>query len=69
MRKYYYAQVDGFIAGAMRKKGDPVGPLTEREAKYPELAGLLGQDPPVVGAVESPPKPEPDPAMLERKTR
>lgn len=38
-RKTYYAEVEGFILGALRAPGDPVGELTEAEAKYLLMAG------------------------------
>lgn len=71
--KKYYAAVEGYINGAYRKKGEPAGALSERQAKYLVLSGLVTDKKPDIkpAAVERKPAPkaEPDPATLERKTR
>jgi hypothetical protein len=64
--KTYYAVVDGFIHDRERKKGAEIR-MTERQAKYLLLSGLITEDAP---KKEDPIKrSEPDPATLERKTR
>lgn len=65
-KKTYVAQADGFLHGEHRKKRSKLE-LTDREAKYLLLSGLVKADEPE--QVEAPKKEEPDPATLERKTR
>ena len=69
MGKIYYATADGYFAGAHRKKGDAVGPITDRQAHYPVLAGLLSTTPPAEQEKDPPRTREADPATLGRKTR
>lgn len=66
-KKIYYATAEGHINGKWRNAGDPVGELTEREAKYLEMAGTITTTRPEPKADKV--APEPDPAVLERKTR
>lgn len=75
-KKTYYAVVDGNIAGAVRKAGDSCGLLTDRQAKYLVMSGLISTARPQAVqkkaeeiAVDQAPKEEPSPAMLGRKTR
>lgn len=63
-KKTYVVNAEGFIAGAHRKKGARIQ-LTEREAKYFVLSGLLS-DPQAKAAA---PKQEPSPVALDKKTR
>jgi hypothetical protein len=63
----YYAAAEGHILGSWRKAGDPVGELTDREAKYLEMHGTISKTKPETR--RKPPAPEPDPAVIERKTR
>lgn len=65
-KKTYIAQADGFLHGEHRKKKSKLE-LTDREAKYLVLSGLVKLEEPE--PVEPPKKEEPDPATLERKTR
>lgn len=44
--KAYYAADEGFILGKHRKVGEPVGNLTDREAKYLVLAGQISDKAP-----------------------
>lgn len=44
--KKYFALVEGFILGAYRKVGEPVGELSDLEAKYPLLSGQIGTSAP-----------------------
>lgn len=71
MKRIYYAKVEGYILGKHRRQGEVVGPLSEREARYAELAGLISQSPLEREAAEKPARKrqEPDPAALDRKTR
>jgi hypothetical protein len=46
MTKVYYAAVDGYIEGAMRKKGDRIGTLTDLQAKYPLQYGQITEQRP-----------------------
>lgn len=70
MSKTYYAKVEGFIAGKHRAKGDSIV-LSEREARYPLMAGILSDTPLEPEDQEKPSRKrqEPDPATLDRKTR
>jgi hypothetical protein len=45
--KTYYAAAEGFIDGTYRYVGDSIGQLTEAQAKYPLLAGLITDVAPV----------------------
>ena len=44
--KTYYALVDAFINGNFRKAGDCLGELTDRQAKYMVLAGMISDEAP-----------------------
>lgn len=44
--KTYYALVDAFINGAFCKAGDCLGELTDLQAKYMVLAGMISDEPP-----------------------
>lgn len=79
-KKVYYALTEGDILGRVFERGEPVGELTEREAKYLVMQGTIGLTGPTENvdrelraaerAVKEPPKrSEPDPATLDRKTR
>lgn len=77
MAKKYTVRVDGFIAGAYRKKGDVIS-LTDRAAKYLVMGGLLVEAPARSADVDdkpagrrrrSEPEPELSPAALDMKTR
>ena len=63
-KKSYVVKAEGFIAGAHRSKGDRLQ-LTEREAKYLVLSGLVSE----THAKTEAPKQEPSPAALDKKTR
>jgi len=52
MKKIYYAAVSGYILGAQRTKGERVGALSEGEAKYPVLSGLVTDKKPTTPAKE-----------------
>lgn len=69
MKKVYYATVGGFINGVHRAKGECCGQMTERQAKYYILSGLIVEGKPKGNRTEKSPKNEPSPATLERKTR
>jgi hypothetical protein len=69
MEKFYYAAVDGYLFGAQRQKGDPIGQLTAAQAKYDELGGRITDVNPAIMTEPEPPRAEPDPATLGRKTR
>lgn len=74
MGKTYYAVVDGYIHGAQRARGDAVGPLTERQAKYLLMSGLVSEKPIAVQPLadkrkKGPTPPEPTPTTLDRLTR
>lgn len=56
MKKTYYALAEGFILGSYRKIGDPVGALTEGEAKYPKQAGQICDIAPVPPKAKAPAK-------------
>jgi hypothetical protein len=64
-KKLYYCMVEGVIDGAHRSVNDELQ-LTDREAKYLIMSGLIGAEKKVVqvDAVK-----EPDPATLDMKTR
>jgi len=47
-KKMYYAVAEGFIVGKYRKFGDPVGLLSEAQAKYPLLAGQISAEKPTI---------------------
>lgn len=63
-KRTYYAAVEGFIHGAYRKVGDSLGQLTERQAKYLLMSGLVTTQSPK-GAERA----EPDPTTIGKKTR
>lgn len=63
-KKTYVVNADGFIAGAYRDKGARIQ-LTDREAKYLALSGLVSETKVKAEA----PKAEPSPAALDKKTR
>lgn len=63
-KKTYVVNADGFIAGAHRTKNSHID-LTEREAKYFLLSGLIGEK----KAKPAAPKEEPSPTALDKKTR
>lgn len=66
MSKVYYAVVSGaFINGAVRQKGDSCGVMTDREAKYMVMSGLITATKPRSAPVAA----EPDPTLLGKKTR
>ena len=67
MKKTYYTTVAGHILGAHREKGEACGELSNRQAKYLVMSGLITDVAPK--QTERPAKPEPDAATLERKTR
>ena len=64
-KKKYVTLAEGFIHGEHRKKSVELE-LTDREAKYLVLSGLVE---PAEDKKEKPPKEEPYPATLDRKTR
>lgn len=66
MKKIYYAQVEGIIDGAHRSVNDELN-LTDREAKYLVMSGLVATEKKVL-KVETP-SAEPSPATLDMKTR
>ena len=80
-KKTYYALAEGDINGMYRKAGDPVGDLTDREAKYLAMHGVVSATKPgekneraekpaeVKDRAEPVKRNEPDPATLDRKTR
>lgn len=47
-RKPYYSLVDGFVDSVYRKIGDPLGNLTDEEAKYLVMAGIASATKPEV---------------------
>lgn len=53
MKKTYYAAREGFIENLYRKVGDPVGPLSEDQAKYLLLSGHLSETKPAAPATAS----------------
>ncbi|THK38654.1 hypothetical protein EHS39_09105 [Ensifer sp. MPMI2T] len=62
MSKAYYSRVTGFVNNVHRNVGDPVGILSEQEAKYLVMAGLITDEPPVLERprrARSEPKAEP----------
>lgn len=46
-KKTYYSLVTGFVNNVHRKEGEPVGQLTDAEAKYLVMAGQISDEPPV----------------------
>lgn len=69
-KRTYYATVDGYINGAMRKAGEAVGKLTDRDAKYLIMSGLVTAEAPKSDkARERPLRAEPSPTSLGKKTR
>lgn len=56
MSKVYYAAVDGYIEGAMRKKGERIGALSDLQAKYPLQYGQI---------TDTRPEPSPSPPVVE----
>lgn len=69
MKKTYYALVDGFINGALRDKGSSCGEMTERDAKYWIMSGHITDSAPNASAGKEPALKEPDPTLLDKKTR
>lgn len=63
-KKVHYALVEGFINGAFRKVGEPIGELTEKEAKYLVLHGHASTVRPLREL-----RSEPSPTVLDKKTR
>ncbi|MCH4539068.1 hypothetical protein [Ochrobactrum sp. A-1] len=63
-KKTYVVNAEGFIAGAHRTKGARIQ-LTDREAKYLVLSGLVGE----ASVKAESPKAEPSPVVLDKKTR
>jgi hypothetical protein len=63
-KKTYFAQVEGMINGAHHKVNDEL-PLTEREAKYLVMGGLVATEKKVVKTERA----EPSPVDLDMKTR
>lgn len=68
-KRIYYAAISGFINGAVRAKGDTVGPLSESEAKYLLLSKLITVENPNAKAKPPSRRPEPSPTTLGKKTR
>lgn len=64
-KKKYVTLVEGFVHGEHRKKNAELE-LTDREAKYLVLNGHVEA---AEEKKEKPPKEEPDPATMDRKTR
>lgn len=64
-KKTYVVNADGYIAGAGRKRGEKIQ-LSEREAKYFVLSGLISE--PSIKSAPAP-KAEPNPTTLDKKTR
>lgn len=69
--KTYYALAEGDVHGKFRAVGEPIGQLTDRQAKYLVMTGVISATRPenVGGRVEPITGNEPDPATLGRKTR
>lgn len=58
MKKHYYAAVEGFILGSLRAAGDPVGELTDEQAKYPLMFGHITDQEPKAKRTVKPTKSE-----------
>lgn len=69
--KTYYALAEGDVHGKYRTVGEPIGQLTDRQAKYLVMSGAISATRPEAGdnRAEQIIGNEPDPATLGRKTR
>lgn len=67
-KKTYFAQVEGMINGAHHKVNDELQ-LTEREAKYLVMGGLIGAEKRAVDTSGRIISREPSPVDLDIKTR
>lgn len=65
-KKPYFFTETGMIDGAYREVNEPVS-LTDRQAKYLLMAGLISTERVVVQ--KAPPKAEPSPVDLDMKVR
>jgi len=69
MSKMYYSLVEAFLLGKFRSIGEPIGPLTDEEAKYLVMSQTLSDTPPKKREVAPALLQEPAPADIGRKTR